>query len=208
MKGKFITLEGCEGAGKSAQSRLLAEYFTKNNIDFILTREPGGTDVAEKIRGIILDTENKSMSYECEALLYAAARADHISNKIIPALNEGKIVLCDRFLDSSLAYQAYARELGTETVEKANFFAYEKCMPDVTLFLDISPADAFKRKGGVDKTDRIELEGMAFHTKVYEGYLALADKYPDRFIKIPCMGNKYQTHENIINTLKQKGILK
>ncbi|MCI5838558.1 MAG: dTMP kinase [Christensenellaceae bacterium] len=207
MKGKFITLEGCEGAGKSAQCNLLAEYFNKNNIDYILTREPGGTPVAEKIRSIILSPENKGMSYECETLLYAAARADHLSNKIIPALNDGKLVLCDRFLDSSLAYQAYARGLGTETVEKANFFAYENCMPDVTLFLDISPEDAFRRKGGVDKNDRIELEGAEFHMKVYKGYLALAEKYPMRFIKIPCMGNKYQTHDNIVSALKSRGIL-
>lgn len=207
MKGKFVTLEGCEGAGKSAQCKLLAEYFNKNNIDYILTREPGGTPVAEKIRSVILNPENKGMSYECETLLYAAARADHLSNKIIPALNDGKLVLCDRFLDSSLAYQAYARELGTETVEKANFFAYESCMPDVTLFLDISPEDAFRRKGGVDKNDRIELEGAEFHMKVYKGYLTLAEKYPERFIKIPCMGNKYQTHDNIVSALKSRGIL-
>ena len=92
-------------------------------------------------------------------------------------------------------------------MEKANFFAYENCMPDVTLFLDISPEDAFRRKGGVDKNDRIELEGAEFHMKVYKGYLALAEKYPMRFIKIPCMGNKYQTHDNIVSALKSRGIL-
>ena len=207
MKGKFITFEGCEGAGKSAQMRLLAEYFEKNGIDFISTREPGGTPVAEKIREVILDVNNKGMADECEALLYAAARAEHLKNKVIPALNAGKTVICDRFLDSSFAYQVFARGLNFSVVERANFFAMENCMPDVTLFLNISPADAFKRKGGADKGDRIEQEGFAFHQKVYEGYLKLAELFPDRIVKIDCSGQKERTHANIIEALKRHGII-
>lgn len=208
MKGKFITLEGCEGAGKSTQMRFLTEYLEKTGVDYISTREPGGTAVAEKIRAVILDVDNKGMAYECEALLYAAARAEHLKNKVIPALNAGKTVLCDRFLDSSFAYQAYARGLEFSVVERANFFALENCMPDVTLFLDISPRDAFLRKGGADKGDRIELEGLEFHQRVYEGYLQLAEKYPERFLKIDCSGNKYQTHEKIIEALRKREIIK
>jgi dTMP kinase len=207
MKGKFITIEGCEGAGKSAQLRLLTEYLTKNGVEFISTREPGGTPVAEKIREVILSADNKGMADECEVLLYAAARAEHLKNKVIPAIKAGKLVLCDRFIDSSFAYQAYARGLGFSVVERANFYAIENCMPDVTLFLNISPKDAFKRKGGADKGDRIELEGLEFHEKVYSGYLALAERYPDRIIKIDCSGEKAETHANILNALRSKGII-
>ena len=116
MKGKFITLEGCEGAGKSRQMQLLTQFFDKKGIEYISTREPGGTPVAERIRSVILSRENENMSDECEVLLYAAARADHLKNRVIPALNEGKTVICDRFIDSSFAYQAYARGIGYEVV--------------------------------------------------------------------------------------------
>ena len=207
MKGKFITFEGCEGAGKSAQMRLLTEYLTEAGVDFISTREPGGTPVAEKIRSVILDVDNVGMAAECEALLYAAARAEHLKNKVMPALKEGKLVICDRFIDSSFAYQVYARGLDFSVVERANFFALENCMPDVTLFLNISPKDAFLRKGGADADDRMEAEGLAFHERVYEGYLALAEKYPDRFVKISCMGQKAETHANIISALRERGII-
>lgn len=208
MKGKFITIEGCEGAGKSAQLRLLTEYLTANGVEFISTREPGGTPVAEKIRAVILDADNKGMADECEALLYASARAEHLKNKVIPAINEGKMVVCDRFIDSSFAYQVYARGLDFSVVERANFFAIENCMPNVTLFLNISPMEAFKRKGGADKADRIELEGLEFHERVYEGYLKLCELYPDRIVKIECSGEKLQTHANILNALRERGIIK
>ncbi len=207
MKGKFITFEGCEGAGKSAQMRLLAEYFTEHGIEYITTREPGGTPVAEEVRRVILDVNNKGMSDGCEVLLYAASRAEHIKNKILPALNAGKTVICDRYIDSSFAYQGKARGLGFELIERANFYAIENCMPDITLLLDISPREAFMRKGGADTEDRIELEGIKFHEKVYEGYLALAKKYPQRIVKIDCRGEKKQTHTKIIDALKTHGII-
>ena len=207
MKGKFITIEGCEGAGKSAQLRLLTEYLTEHGVEFISTREPGGTPVAEKIRAVILDADNKGMADECEALLYAAARAEHLKNKVIPAIEAGKLVICDRFIDSSFAYQVYARGLDFSIVERANFFAIENCMPDATLFLNISPKDAFKRKGGADKKDRIELEGLEFHERVYGGYLSLCERYPDRIIKIDCSGEKAQTHANILAALRERKII-
>ncbi|MBR1867952.1 MAG: dTMP kinase, partial [Clostridia bacterium] len=179
-KGRFITLEGCEGSGKSTQLQLLREWFQKNNIEAVFTREPGGTPLAEKIREIILDGRNSEMTDKCEALLYAASRVQHLDEKIIPAIKEGKTVVCDRYIDSSFAYQAYARGLGFDFVSEINSYAMKNGMPDLTLFFDISPDEAFLRKGGADKNDRLEQSGMDFHRKVYEGYLQLLKKYPER----------------------------
>lgn len=207
MKGKFITFEGCEGSGKSTQVAMFREYLEKNGIDYVFTREPGGTEIAEKIRGIILDVKNAEMTDECEALLYSAARAQHIKEKIIPALNEGKLVLCDRYIDSSYAYQAYARGLGIDFIKKINSYAVDNCMPDYTVFLNISSTDAFSRKGGQDKDDRLEQVGLEFHKKVFDGYKKVIDAEPDRFLIIDCMGTKYNTHNNIVKALKEKGVL-
>lgn len=201
MKGKFITFEGCEGSGKSTQIELFRKYLENNGIEYLFVREPGGTEISEKIRAIILDVQNKEMTDEAEALLYASARAQLIKEKILPALNSGKLVLCDRYIDSSFAYQAYARGLGMDFITKINSYAIENCMPDKTVFLNISSRDAFLRKGGADKDDRIELSGADFHQKVYEGYLKVAKDYPDRFLLIDCLGEKQQTHENIIKAL-------
>lgn len=206
MKGKFITFEGCEGSGKSTQVSMFREYLEKNNIDYIFTREPGGNAIAEKIREIILDVKNADMTDECEALLYASARAQHVSQTIIPALNAGKLVLCDRYIDSSFAYQAYARGLGMDFIKKINSFAIENCMPDYTVFLDISSTEAFRRKGGQDKNDRLEQVGLAFHEKVYEGYKKVIESDKDRFLLINCKGTKFETHDNIIKALKDKKV--
>ena len=201
MKGKFITFEGCEGSGKSTQIELFRKYLEKKGIEYLFVREPGGTEISEKIRSIILDVNNKEMCDEAEALLYASARAQLIKEKILPALNSGKLVLCDRYIDSSFAYQAYARGLGIDFISKINVYAIENCMPDKTVFLNISSKDAFMRKGGADKDDRIELSGEDFHQKVYEGYLKVAKTYPERFLLIDCLGEKQQTHKNIIKAL-------
>lgn len=205
-KGKFITLEGCEGVGKSRQLAFLKEYMTSNGIDFVVTREPGGGKISEKIREIILDGNNREMTDECEALLYAAARVQHLNDIVEPALKQGKLVLCDRYLDSSFAYQAYARGLGMDFVEKINSYAIENFTPDYTIFLDLSPEEAFKRKGGVDKNDRLELSGFEFHQKVYQGYLAVAKNNPERVIRIDPTGTKEETHAKIVSALKEKGI--
>ncbi len=207
MKGTFITFEGCEGVGKSRQIKLLEEYLQKRNIKYYLTREPGGTPVSEQIRNVILDGKNVSMTDECEALLYAAARVQLLKEVVKPKLDAGELVLCDRYVDSSLAYQGYARGLGVEFVEKINDYAIKNFMPDITLFLNLPPEDAFKRKGGVDKGDRVELSGMEFHNKVYAGYLDLAKKYPSRFVVIDASGERDETHAKIINALKEKGVL-
>lgn len=207
MKGKFITFEGCEGVGKSRQIKLLEEYLSKNKISYYLTREPGGTPVSEQIRSVILDGKNVSMTDECEALLYAAARVQLLKETVKPKLDNGELVLCDRFIDSSLAYQGYARGLGVDFVEKINDYAIKNFMPDYTLFLNLPPEQAFKRKGGVDKNDRLELSGMDFHNKVYNGYLQLSKRYSDRFIVIDASGEKMETHQKIINALKEKGVI-
>lgn len=207
MKGKFITFEGCEGVGKSRQIRDLEAFLKKNQINYYFTREPGGTAVSEQIRNIILDGKNELMTDECEALLYAASRVQLIKEEIAPRLERGELVFCDRYIDSSLAYQGYARGLGVEFVEKINDYAIKNFLPDYTIFLNLTPEQAFLRKGGVDKGDRLELSGMEFHKKVYEGYLALAKKYSDRFIVIDASGEKEQTQAKIISALKEKGVI-
>ncbi len=207
MKGKFITFEGCEGVGKSHQLRRLKEYLDNNNIKYFATREPGGNVVSEKIREIILDKNNTALTDECEALLYASARAQLLKEVVKPKLDNGELVICDRYIDSSIAYQGYARGLGIDFVESINSYAIKNFMPDLTIFLDLPPIEAFKRKGGVDTNDRLELSGIEFHNKVYAGYLDLAKKYPDRIVKIDASGTKEQTQEKIINALKSKGII-
>lgn len=206
MRGKFVTVEGCEGSGKSTQLRLLAEYLNSVGVDFIMTREPGGSEISEDIRKIILNGKYKEMCDECEALLYAAARIQHLKQVVEPALEKGKLVICDRFVDSSFAYQGYARGLGEEYIAEINKIALEKFSPDLTLFLDISPRDAFIRKSGADEGDRIESMGIEFHEKVYLGYRALLTKYP-RICAVECNGTKFQTAENIKNILKERNII-
>lgn len=198
-RGKFITFEGCDGCGKSTQLRLLSEYLTENSIPHIFTREPGGGKISEAIREILLNGKNSEMTDECEALLYAAARAQHLHDRVEPALQAGKLVICDRYVDSSLAYQAYARGLGKEFITKINAFALENYLPDVTVFIDLTPEAAFARKRGADENDRLEQAGMEFHRKVYAGYKALAQEYPTRFVCVD--GN--QTPQEIFNDVIQ-----
>lgn len=207
MRGKLISFEGCEGSGKSTKLRALEALLQAQGRDFLLTREPGGNPVSEKIRALILDRTNEGMTAECEALLYAAARAQLLRDVIEPALAAGKLVICDRYIDSSLAYQGEARGLGQEFVRKINAFAFENYLPDCTVFLDIPPEAAFARKHGKDKDDRIEQEGMAFHRKVYEGYKKIEQEEPDRFTAVDASGSKEETFALVLNVLKAKGIL-
>lgn len=206
-KGFFITIEGCEGAGKSTQLKKLEEFLQKSGKEFIFTREPGGTRIAEQIRKIILDGENVEMCDETEALLYASARVQHIKEKIIPSKEEGKIVICDRYIDSSFAYQAFARGLGMDFVKGVNVYAVKNCMPDLTLFLDISPEEAFIRKGGADINDRLEQSGIAFHKKVYEGYISLAKSEPQRIAVVNARLSADEVFEEIIKILKERKIV-
>lgn len=207
MKGKFITFEGCEGAGKSRQIKLLCDYLEKQGIKYVLTREPGGAAISEKIRGVLLSADNGEMISVTEALLFAAARAQHVHDVIKPNLENGVYVLCDRFIDSSYAYQAYAAGLGFDYVQSINQAALDGCLPDATVFLNIPPEDAFKRKGGADADDRIEQTGLDFHRKVYDGYVLAAERFKDRIIPIDCSGKTEETHSKIISALVNKGII-
>lgn len=176
MKGKFITFEGCEGVGKSTQAKFLIEYLKNQGYDVVFTREPGGTPVAEKVRAILLDP-SLTIKPRTEAYLFVTARNDHIENVILPNVEKGKIVICDRYVDSSIAYQGVARNLGIEYVEKLNKVAFETCLPDCTIFINMDPANSWRRqKGNVILDDRLEIENEAFHAKCYEGFLAAFEK--------------------------------
>ena len=180
---KFITLEGGECSGKTTIIESLIKKLEELNIEYITTREPGGIRIAEDIRNIILDVKNTEMTPECEALLYAASRMQHLSQKVIPAIEAGKVVICDRFLDSSLVYQGYARGLGIDKVLTINSFALDY-LPGLTLFIDVTPDVALKRMSGRNKADRLDLEAMDFHQKVYEGYQLVYKKYPERIKRV------------------------
>jgi dTMP kinase len=206
-KGKFITFEGCDGCGKSTQLRLWSEYLTSVGVPHIFTREPGGGKISEAIREILLNGKNAEMTDECEALLYAAARMQHLSDRVEPALNDGKLVVCDRYVDSSLAYQAYARGLGVEFISKINSVALEKYAPDLTVFIDLTPEEAFARKHGADENDRLEQAGLEFHKRVYAGYQAVAKAYPNRVVCVNGRATPQEIFEETLRIFKERNIL-
>ena len=185
MQGYFITLEGGEGAGKTSTLQSLEQRLTHMGYQVVVTREPGGIHIVEQIREIILNKEHTKMDAKTEALLYAAARRQHLVEKILPALADGKIVLCDRFIDSSLAYQGYARGLGIDEVLAINEFAIEEYMPSLTLLFELSPEKGLQRieQNRTREKNRLDLEHVHFHRLVYQGYQLLREKFPDR-IKI------------------------
>lgn len=185
-KGLFITFEGGEGAGKtSVITRLQSELQSKGH-QVLVTREPGGIPIAEKIREVILDRSHTMMDERTEALLYAAARRQHLVEKVIPALGKGWIVLCDRFVDSSLAYQGVARGLGMEQVWSINEFAIGDIMPERTIYMDVTPEVGLARITSANgrEVNRLDLEHNSFHHKVREGYLQLCEQYTERIVKI------------------------
>ena len=206
-RGKFITFEGCDGCGKSTQLKLLSEYLTAQNIPHIFTREPGGGKISEAIREILLSGKNMEMTDECEALLYAASRVQHLHDRVEPALREGKLVICDRYVDSSLAYQAYARGLGEAFVSRINDYALKNYAPDVTIFIDLSPKDAFARKHGADQNDRLELAGMEFHERVYAGYKKIASAEPERVVCVDGQKSPEEIFGDVLAVLKEKNCL-
>ena len=179
MSGFFITFEGGEGSGKTTIAKMVKEQLSKEGYHVVLTREPGGVEIAEEIRNIIHDVKNTNMDKKTEALLYAASRRQHLVEKVIPALEEDCIVICDRYIDSSLVYQGIARGIGIEEIYQMNLFATENILPIRTLFFDIKPEDGLKRvyENKDREVNRLDLETLDFHQKVYDGYLKLCDKY-------------------------------
>lgn len=199
-RGIFISIEGPDGSGKSTQIENIKEFLGKKGIDFVFTREPGGTAIGERIREIILDKQYKEMDYMTEAMLYAAARAQDVAQVIRPALEAGKVVICDRFIDSSLAYQGYGRGLG-DAVGIINGFAVGSMMPDITFLMKLDPRVG-KHRIKEELQDRLEAEKEAFHMEVYKGYLQLEKKYPERIVGIDASGSVEEIKNKIYEKLE------
>ena len=199
----FITLEGPEGSGKTTAVEAAVKQLEKMGYQIVRTREPGGTPIAEQIRNVILDKNNTAMDPRTEALLYAASRRQHLVEKVWPALKEGKIVICDRYLDSSLAYQGGARGLGVENVLNINLFATENTWPDLTLLFDIKPEEGLKRiaSNANREVNRLDLEKLDFHHKVRDTFLELAKRYPERFVIIDASKSKEEVAKNTLDTI-------
>ena len=202
----FITFEGPDGSGKSTVIKAVYERLINDGYSVILTREPGGTPIAEEIRDVILDNSNTALDARTEALLYAASRRQHLVEKIWPAIKEGKIVLCDRFLDSSLAYQGEGRKLGIENILNVNLFATENTYPDLTLFFNISPEEGLKRVSKDKKrvADRLDNENANFHQEVYNGFLKVNSMYKDRIQVIDATKSLNEVIENAYKIIKSK----
>ncbi|SFS94703.1 MULTISPECIES: dTMP kinase [unclassified Paenibacillus] len=202
--GKFITFEGGEGSGKTTMIKKLSAHLEDKKIPYLITREPGGIDIAEKIRSIILNPEHTTMDARTEALLYAAARRQHLAEKVIPALQNGVMVLSDRFVDSSLAYQGYARGLGMEEVRSINEFATDHLSPDLTLYFDITPEQGLARIAANQgrEVNRLDMENLSFHDKVREGYLILAKQDPDRIQIIDASLSQEEVFCSLITKLR------
>ncbi|MGG7079625.1 dTMP kinase [Clostridium sardiniense] len=202
-KGLFIVFEGGEGSGKSTMIDKVYEWLRECDYDCIKTREPGGISIAEQIREVILNKENTKMDGKTEALLYAAARRQHLVEKVIPALENGQVVLCDRFVDSSLAYQGYARGLGIEEVYEINKFAIGDCMPNISILFDISPEVGMERikKNSEREVNRLDLEKLDFHNKVREGYDIIYKKNRNRIVKINADESIDKVFDNVKNII-------
>ena len=203
---RFITFEGGEGCGKSTVLKAIKERLESEGVSVVLTREPGGTPIAEQIRNVILDKGNTAMDGRTEALLYAASRRQHLVEKIWPALQEGKTVLCDRYLDSSLAYQGGARGLGIDEVLSINLFATEGTYPDLTLLFDLEPEQGLARIAANQnrEVNRLDLETLDFHHQVRNNFLALAKRYPDRYVIIDASQPLADVIEDAYKAIKER----
>lgn len=203
--GLFITFEGPDGCGKTSIINLIKEYY-KDNEKIIFTREPGGTKISEKIREIILSNDNDNMSPRTEALLYSASRAQHIDELVKPNLEKGNIVISDRFVLSSLAYQGGGRELGVENVKKINDFAIDGVNPDMIIFFYVDPLTTLKRKSLNENADRLELSGDDFHSRVYDTYMELLEQMKDDKVlrKVDATKNMDEVFENVKNIIDEK----
>lgn len=204
-RGLFITFEGCDGCGKTTCIEKVHEMLNVKKIPHVLSREPGGSKIAEDIRKIILDKDNVEEDPRTEALLYAASRRQHLVEKVIPVLEEGTMVLCDRYLDSSLAYQGYARGLGIDNIMAINAFAIENTMPDLTFFLDLSPEIGLKRvQSRARESDRLDQEKLSFHKAVYEGYQIINKRFSDRIVRIDASRSPDEVSSSVFDVILKK----
>jgi len=199
--GLLISVEGLDGSGKSTQIKLIKEYLESINKRVIVLREPGGTKIGEKVRDILLDKNNTEMDNVAEMLLYASSRAQLFSQVIKPSLESGIIVICDRFIDSSIVYQGYGRGLDIESVLNVNLTAIQNRLPDLTLFIDIEPKTSLNRRFNASETDRLENEAISFHEKAYNGYMQLCKRFSKRIVKINGNRNKMDISKNMINEI-------
>ena len=199
----FITLEGPEGSGKTTAVEAAVKALEAKGYQIVRTREPGGTPIAEQIRNVILDKENTNMDPRTEALLYAASRRQHLVEKVWPALKEGKIVICDRYLDSSLAYQGGARGLGVDNILNVNMFATENTFPDLTLLFDITPEEGLKRisANANREVNRLDLEKLEFHHQVRNTFLDLAKRYPERYVIIDASKSREEVANSTLEAI-------
>ncbi len=195
MKGRFISFEGSEGSGKSTQAALVLEYLQQRKIPVLLLREPGGVKISEAIRKLLLDVKNTDMTKESETLLYMASRAQMVEEILRPALKQGKIVLCDRYLDSTIAYQGYGNGVDVTAIQRIGEFATQGVAPDLTLLFDIQTEKGLARTNAVK--DRIELRSVQYHRRVRKGYLALAKQEPKRFRVIKVNKGKEEIFETV-----------
>lgn len=204
MKGMLITFEGGEGAGKTTHAELFKNYLGERGLSFFATREPGGTDFSEAVRALTKDVRFQDKSPISELMLFESARADIVEKRIIPALNEGKIVLMDRFYDSTTVYQSFGRGLDRKAVETMNAIASQGLVPDLTIYLKVSQEEAFSRKGGVDKQDAIERSGYDFHERVRKGFDTLAKENENRFLVVDASLPIAQVFEKITTAFEKK----
>jgi dTMP kinase len=191
-------MEGTDGAGKTTQINMLKDYFAERGYKVVCVREPGSTPIGEKIREIIIDKNNTEMCSMTEAMLYAAARAQLVGEVILPALKEGSVVIADRFVDSSIVYQGYARGMGERRIKNLNRYCVEELEPDITFFLRLKPEDGLKRKRAQAELDRIESEHFNFHQRVYDGYVSLARRNKKRIKMIDALKSTEEIHEEIV----------
>ena len=205
-RGLFITVEGIDGCGKSTQARLIAAALEAAGHDVLRLREPGGVKISEQIRAILLDPANAEMGDVCELLLYEAARAQLVHQVIRPALAAGKTVVCDRFYDSTTAYQAFADGLDRNMVFQANELAVDGCRPDLTLVFDLPVEDALRRRSGREAEDRLELKGMEFQERVAAGFRAVAADEPDRAKLIDAGGSIAEVFSGVAAELRSAGL--
>lgn len=204
MQGLFISMEGPDGAGKSTQIELLRGYLADKGYEIVITREPGGTVISEAIRQLILNREYAEMCSNTELLLYAAARAQLVNEVIRPALEAGKAVICDRFVESSVVYQGIARGMGIDTVYAVNDYALEGLRPQLTILLDLDAEEGLRRKKNQAELDRMEAAGLEFHQKVAEGYRMLAEREKERIMKISATLPEEDIHAKIVLAIEER----